>query len=183
MKKQRGPTLGEMTRPAMTTTSTNATTSLSKHYWLVVPFTIVLDQLSKYWCSNVLAFGVPQTVFPGFDLLLAHNYGAAFSFLDDAGGWQRWFLTAVAVVLSTVLAFWLWRLQRNQRLLGMALALVLGGALGNLVDRVMLGYVVDFISVYYGQWRFATFNVADAAISCGAALLLFDAVLHGERHG
>jgi len=126
--------------------------------------------------------GLPVAVFPGLDLLLAQNKGAAFSFLDDAGGWQRWLFAGISVVVSMVLTLWLWRLPRQQQLLGFALACILGGALGNLIDRVMLGYVVDFISVYYAQWRFATFNVADAAISCGAALLVLDVVLHGAQH-
>lgn len=143
---------------------------------------VVLDQYSKYLCSAFLEFGIPVSVFPGFDLLLAHNEGAAFSFLDNAGGWQRWLFAGISTVVSVVLATWLWRLPQQQRLLGVALALILGGAVGNLIDRVLLGYVVDFISVYYGQWRFATFNVADAGISCGAALLVLDVLLHGANH-
>jgi len=142
----------------------------------------VLDQYSKYLCTLYLEMGLPVAVFPGLDLLLAQNKGAAFSFLDDAGGWQRWLFAGISVVVSMVLTLWLWRLPRQQQLLGFALACILGGALGNLIDRVMLGYVVDFISVYYAQWRFATFNVADAAISCGAALLVLDVVLHGAQH-
>ena len=150
--------------------------------FVLVAVLVVLDQYSKYLCTLYLEMGLPVAVFPGLDLLLAHNKGAAFSFLDDAGGWQRWLFAGISVVVSTVLTLWLWRLPRQQQLLGFALACILGGALGNLIDRVMLGYVVDFISVYYAQWRFATFNVADAAISCGAALLVLDVVLHGAQH-
>lgn len=135
---------------------------------------VVLDQLSKFLCNSLLVYGQPQPVFPGFDLLLAYNRGAAFSFLDDAGGWQRWTLAGVSLVVSVGIAVWLWRLPPRQKLLGLALAMVLGGALGNLYDRIVLGHVIDFVSLYYGQWRFATFNVADAAISCGAALLVLD---------
>jgi len=135
---------------------------------------VLLDQLSKYLSDTLLPYGQPQTVVPGFDLLLVYNRGAAFSFLDDAGGWQRWILAGVSLVVSVVISIWLWRLPPRQKLLGLALALVLGGALGNLYDRVVLGYVIDFISLYYGEWRFATFNLADAAISCGAALLALD---------
>lgn len=135
---------------------------------------VVLDQLSKFLCNSLLVYGQPQPVFPGFDLLLAYNRGAAFSFLDDAGGWQRWILAGVSLVVSVGIAVWLWRLPPRQKLLGLALAMVLGGALGNLYDRIVLGHVIDFVSLYYGQWRFATFNVADAAISCGAALLALD---------
>jgi len=150
--------------------------------FVLVAVLVVLDQYSKYLCTLYLEMGLPVAVFPGLDLLLAHNKGAAFSFLDDAGGWQRWLFAGISVVVSMVLTLWLWRLPRQQQLLGFALACILGGALGNLIDRVMLGYVVDFISVYYAQWRFATFNVADAAISCGAALLVLDVVLHGAQH-
>jgi signal peptidase II len=150
--------------------------------FVLVTVLVVLDQYSKYLCTLYLEMGLPVAVFPGLDLLLAQNKGAAFSFLDDAGGWQRWLFAGISVVVSTVLTLWLWRLPRQQQLLGFALACILGGALGNLIDRVMLGYVVDFISVYYAQWRFATFNVADAAISCGAALLVLDVVLHGAQH-
>lgn len=157
----------------------------SKMPWLLfvlVAVLVVLDQYSKYLCTLFLEMGLPVPVFPGFDLLLAHNEGAAFSFLDDAGGWQRWLFAAISVVVSVVLTVWLWRLPRQQQLLGVALAFILGGALGNLIDRVLLGYVVDFISIYYADWRFATFNIADAAISCGAALLVLDVVLHGANH-
>jgi signal peptidase II len=150
--------------------------------FVLVAVLVVLDQYSKYLCTLYLEMGLPVAVFPGLDLLLAQNKGAAFSFLDDAGGWQRGLFAGISVVVSMVLTLWLWRLPRQQQLLGFALACILGGALGNLIDRVMLGYVVDFISVYYAQWRFATFNVADAAISCGAALLVLDVVLHGAQH-
>lgn len=145
--------------------------------------TVILDQYTKFLSSTHLDYGVPYTVFQGFDLLLAHNNGAAFSFLDDAGGWQRWLLTAISAGVSAALVVWLWRLPKQQRLLSVALALILGGALGNLYDRAVMGYVVDFISVYYGSWRFATFNIADAAISVGAALLVLDVLKNGNHHG
>jgi len=140
---------------------------------------IIVDQLTKTLVSAQLDYGVPQTVFPGFDLLLAHNYGAAFSFLGDQSGWQRWGLAAIAVAASVFIVAWLLRLPRKQMLLGAALACILGGALGNLYDRVMLGYVVDFISVYHGEWRFATFNVADVALNVGAFLIVLD-ILRGK---
>lgn len=141
---------------------------------------VVLDQLTKYLSVAHLDYAVLQPVFPGFDLLLVHNTGAAFSFLSNAGGWQRWILTGVSAVVSIGLFLWFWRLSRRQLLLGFALAIILGGALGNLYDRWTLGYVIDFISLYYGEWRFATFNIADAAISIGAALLALD-IFRGER--
>jgi signal peptidase II len=140
---------------------------------------IMVDQLTKSLVSANLTYGIPVTVFPGFDLLLAHNYGAAFSFFADSGGWQRWGLAGIAVSASVFIIVWLLRLPRKQVLLGAALACILGGALGNLYDRVMLGYVVDFISVYYGEWRFATFNVADVALNVGAFLIVLD-ILKGK---
>lgn len=143
---------------------------------------IVLDQLTKYLCNTLLAYNQPLQVFPGFDLLLVYNTGAAFSFLSDVGGWQRWILAGISLCVSVGIAWWLWRLPRQQVLLGVALALVLGGALGNLYDRVVLGHVIDFISVYFRSWRFATFNIADAAISVGAALLALDVFINGEQH-
>lgn len=137
---------------------------------------ILLDQLTKALVSAQLEYAVPHTVFPGFDLVLAHNYGAAFSLFADSGGWQRWGLTGIAVAASVFIVVWLFRLPPKQMLLGAALACILGGALGNLCDRVLLGYVVDFISVYHGEWRFATFNVADVSLNVGAFLIILDIV-------
>lgn len=142
---------------------------------------VVLDQVTKALSVNGLQYAIPHTVFPGFDLLLVHNTGAAFSFLSNAGGWQRWLLAGISLGVSAFIAVYLWRLPRQQKLLAVALATILGGALGNLYDRVMLGYVVDFISVYYGNWRFATFNIADAAISIGAALMVLDVLRGGGK--
>jgi signal peptidase II len=144
---------------------------------------VVLDQLTKLQVVNTLELGERVTVFTGLDFFRAHNYGAAFSFLNDAGGWQRWLLTGISLVASSVLATWLWRLPKTQRLLAVALAVLLAGAVGNLVDRLLFGYVVDFISVYYADWRFATFNIADAAISVGAALLVLDIFLGARANG
>jgi len=141
---------------------------------------VVLDQLTKALASAQLDYGVPRTVFTGFDLMLAHNTGAAFSSFADAGGWQRWGLAGIAVAASVFIIVWLLRLPSKQKLVGAALACILGGALGNLYDRVVLGYVVDFISLYYGEWRFATFNIADVALNVGAFLIVLD-ILKGER--
>jgi signal peptidase II len=143
---------------------------------------LILDQLTKSLASTYLEYGVPRTVFTGFDLLLAHNPGASFSFLADAGGWQRWGLSAIAFGASAFIIVWLWRLPRAQLLLGAALACILGGAVGNGLDRITLGYVVDFISVYYGDWRFATFNVADIALNIGAFLIIIDIVRGKGAH-
>lgn len=135
---------------------------------------IALDQYTKMWASNELVYRVPVEVTAWFDLMLAHNTGAAFSFLASAGGWQRWFLAAVALLVSVFVAVWLTRLEPQQRLLRVSLGLILGGGLGNLVDRVTLGYVVDFISWHYQSWYWPAFNIADSAIFCGAILLLWD---------
>ncbi|MDP5070522.1 MAG: signal peptidase II, partial [Congregibacter sp.] len=118
-----------------------------------------------------------------FNLTLHHNQGAAFSFLADAGGWQRWFFAGLALAVSAMIVFWLRDLKPRQWPLSLALALVLGGALGNLVDRILLGYVVDFISVHYQDWYFPTFNVADSAISVGAALIVVDSLFMGTANG
>lgn len=142
---------------------------------------IALDQLTKLLCNARLTYGQPQTVFPGFDLLLAHNPGAAFSFLGDAGGWQRWLFTGISLVVSSVIFVWLLKLPRQHKLQALAMALILGGAVGNLIDRLYLGYVIDFISVYAGSYRFATFNIADAGISVGAALLILDVLMDGKK--
>ena len=138
---------------------------------------IVLDQYTKGLASANLDYGRPVEVFSWFNLTLQHNTGAAFSFLSDAGGWQRYFFSVIAVVISAVLAIWLFRLGDKQWLLALSLALILSGALGNLWDRLVLGYVVDFISVHYGGRYFPAFNIADSAISVGAACMLLDSFL------
>lgn len=138
---------------------------------------VVLDQLSKYLCKTNLNYAEAVQVFPGFDLLLVHNTGAAFSFLSEAGGWQRWFLVAMSTLISGVVLVWLLRLPKSQKLAALSLAFILGGALGNLYDRFVLGYVIDFISVYYENYRFATFNIADSAVCIGAALMAWDILM------
>jgi signal peptidase II len=143
---------------------------------------VVLDQGSKALALSALDYARPVPVLSWFNLTLHYNEGAAFSFLSTAGGWQRWFFTALALVVSGVLVAWLWRLPATQRLLGVALALVLGGALGNAIDRVLLGHVVDFISVHYAGRYFPTFNLADSAISVGAVLLLLDSFWSRHEH-
>jgi len=142
--------------------------------WLgVAAVVIVLDQGSKLWISSHFINGEALRITGFFNLVLAHNTGAAFSFLNDAGGWQRWMFTVIALVA----AVWIVRLLRQhvlQTLFCLALALVLGGALGNLIDRISYGYVIDFLDFYWGWHHFPAFNVADSAISVGAALLLLD---------
>lgn len=145
---------------------------------------VVLDQLTKNLASANLEYARPLELLPVFDLTLLHNYGAAWSFLADAGGWQRWFFALLATVMSVVLVVWLKRLKSHETWLAIALALVLGGALGNLYDRVVLGYVVDFISVHYQRHYFPAFNLADAGITIGAIMLIIDTLwLSARRSG
>ncbi|MCB1842019.1 MAG: lipoprotein signal peptidase [Halioglobus sp.] len=141
---------------------------------------VLLDQYTKCLATESLDYGRPVPVFFWFNLTLHHNTGAAFSFLHSAGGWQRYFFSTVAAVISAGVMVWLYLLPRGQRLLAFGLALILGGALGNFWDRVALGYVVDFISVHYQGWYFPTFNIADSAITVGAGCLLLDSFLHRE---
>lgn len=141
---------------------------------------ILLDQYTKGLASGGLEYGQPVRVFWWFNLTLQHNMGAAFSFLNDAGGWQRYFFSAAAIVISTALVIWLYVMPRGQRLLALSLGLILGGALGNLWDRVALGYVVDFISVHYDNYYFPAFNIADSAISVGAVGMLLDSFVYRD---
>lgn len=150
-----------------------------KWLWLAAVM-VAMDQVTKQVASAYLGLHDPVPVVPMLNLTLMHNTGAAFSFLSEAGGWQRWFFVALALGVSAGIAVWLKRLSPGQTWLAVSLALVLGGAVGNLWDRVALGYVVDFIDVYYQQWHWPAFNVADIAISVGAAMLVIDS-LRGER--
>lgn len=145
--------------------------------WLWLSASVFLaDQASKRYVEDALTLYQQIVVVPGyFSWTLAYNTGAAFSFLAGASGWQRWLFALIAIVVSAVLVVWLKRLQPRESWLAAALALVLGGALGNLVDRVLLGHVVDFILVHWQhRWYFPAFNVADAAITLGAMLLALD---------
>jgi len=142
---------------------------------------ILLDQFTKGLATGALDYGQPVRVFWWFNLTLQHNTGAAFSFLNDAGGWQRYFFSVAAISISAVLAVWLCLMPRGQVLLAVSLALILGGALGNLWDRLTLGYVVDFISVHYESYYFPAFNVADSAITVGAIGMLLDSFIHRDR--
>ena len=150
---------------------------LGKLPWLILSLVIlVLDLWSKDIVVNALEYRERITVIPGFfDWVHVYNTGAAFSFLADASGWQRWFFAVVAVGVSVVLTVWLKRLKNHEGMLAVALALILGGALGNLHDRVLLGHVVDFILLHWhDQYYFPAFNIADTAITLGAMLLLVD---------
>lgn len=150
--------------------------------WLGISVVVILlDQLTKQLAEATLTYAEPLAIFPSFNLTLLYNRGAAFSFLSDAGGWQRWFFASVSVLASMALLFWLSRLKPHQWHLALALSLVLGGALGNLIDRLWLGHVVDFIQVYYRNFYWPAFNVADSAISVGAALLIWDGLFGRQR--
>ena len=150
--------------------------------WLLISAAIIfLDMQTKAWASETLVLYRANPVMPGLNWTLAHNYGAAFSFLSDAGGWQRYLFTGLASVVTLVLLVWIFRLKRHEWLTGVALGLVIGGALGNLLDRIKLGYVVDFVDVYYKGYHWPAFNVADSAITCGVILMLLDAFLITRR--
>lgn len=149
--------------------------------WLgVAAVVIVLDQVTKAMILSAFHLGDARRVTAFFDIVRAHNRGAAFSFLNDASGWQRWFFIGLGIAAA---AFIVWLLARHggQRLFGWALALILGGAVGNVVDRLLHGYVVDFIQVHWGGAYFPAFNVADSAITVGAALLILDELLRVRR--
>lgn len=148
--------------------------------WWLVALVLLLDQISKQVViANMQLFDSIELL-PVFNLTYVRNYGAAFSFLSDAGGWQRWFFTMIAVVISIVLAVWLAKNKPEQTKLNWALSLVLGGAIGNLIDRSVYGYVIDFLHVYYQSWHYPAFNIADSAICVGAALLIWDSFTNEE---
>ncbi|MEZ5465080.1 MAG: signal peptidase II [Lysobacteraceae bacterium] len=151
--------------------------------WLSVVL-IVFDQLTKLWAESALQFQRPVPVIDGLmNWTLTYNEGAAFSFLSDASGWQRWFFSGLAVGISGMLVLWMRRIPRHDWRHALPFALVISGALGNLIDRLRLGHVIDFVDVYWGASHWPAFNVADSAISVGAVLLLiFGVVFHkGEE--
>jgi len=149
--------------------------------WYVISATVLLlDQLTKLWVMTDFTLGDSRYISGFFNLVRAHNEGAAFSFLSDAGGWQRWFFSIVSSVISLVIIVWISRLPKQRVLEALALALILGGALGNLYDRLVLGYVVDFLDFHWAGWHFAAFNIADMAISMGAAIMIVDALFFAD---
>jgi signal peptidase II len=151
--------------------------------WLLLSaVVIVLDQLSKWWALAALQpAGMPHPVVPGFlNWTLAFNTGAAFSFLASSDGWQRWFFVLLAVVISAVLVVWLYRTPRRDWKTAMPLALIVGGALGNLIDRLHAAQVTDFIQVYYREWSYPVFNVADCGITVGAVALVVFGLFAGK---
>lgn len=153
-----------------------------KWLWLSVAV-LALDQVTKLWADSALALHRPLELLPFLNLTLMHNTGAAFSFLADAAGWQRWFFIVVAVAVCAVLFLWLRRLGPGERWLAAALALVLGGAVGNVWDRVVYGHVIDFIDLHAAGWHWPAFNIADSAITVGVVVILLDGFLAGRGEG
>jgi len=152
-----------------------------KYLWITL-LVIVLDQVSKQLAEHYLVFHNPVHIIPFFNLTLSYNTGAAFSFLSEAGGWQRWFFIGLALLVSAVILFWLYKLTTQDKWVAIALSLVLGGAIGNVIDRVLFGHVIDFLHVYYQQWSWPIFNIADSAISIGVAILLIDSLRGSNKN-
>lgn len=149
--------------------------------WLLLALAfIVFDQITKVWFDTSLLYNERLNVLPFFDFTLVYNRGAAFSFLADHQGWQRWFFTGIALVATVVIIRLLWKHPR-QTIFCAALACILGGALGNAIDRLLYGHVVDFLLFYWQDWYFPAFNIADVAITIGAILLLLDEILRWRR--
>ncbi|MEJ2386082.1 MAG: signal peptidase II [Chromatiaceae bacterium] len=144
---------------------------MARWLWLSV-LIVALDQTAKALAELLLAPYRPVPVVPFFNLTLMYNRGAAFSFLAGAGGWQRWTFAGFALLMTVALVVWLLRLNAHERMTAAGIALIVGGAVGNLIDRLITGRVVDFLDVYYGRWHWPAFNVADSAITIGVALLL-----------
>jgi signal peptidase II len=145
--------------------------------WLVlVGCLLVVDQLTKLWFDSSLRYGERVQILPFFDFTLLYNPGAAFSFLADQGGWQRWFFTVLGLG-AAVFMLWMMHTNRTQRRLLLALALILSGALGNVIDRIAYGHVIDFLLFYWQNWYYPAFNVADSCITLGAILLILDEIL------
>ncbi|KTD58663.1 lipoprotein signal peptidase [Legionella sainthelensi] len=152
---------------------------MKKWYWFMLSLAVIVsDQLSKYLVSIFLTPYHPLPVFPMFNLTLAYNTGAAFSFLSGAGDWHRWFFAAFSFIVSIILAVWLYKTENQTCLLSAGISLILGGAVGNLFDRAIHGYVIDFIDLYYKHHHFATFNIADSAICIGAGLFVLDVFIN-----
>lgn len=148
--------------------------------WLSV-LLVVIDQVVKFVVVENIQPYTEHLVFPGFKLTLAYNTGAAFSLLNSQSGWQVWLFSAIAIVICIGIVVWLQRLKASQAWVCVALALILGGALGNLVDRLTLGYVIDYFLLYAGRWYWPAFNVADSAVCVGAVMLVIDMILKKKQ--
>ena len=157
------------------------TAGLGMVHWLALALVLVIaDQFTKVLVLGSFQLGDSRVVTSFFNLVRVHNAGAAFSFLADASGWQRWFFTGLGVA-AAILIVWMLKNHAGQRLFGFALACILGGAIGNVIDRVLYGYVVDFLDFHWAGMHFPAFNVADSAISIGAACLILDELLRVRR--
>lgn len=164
------------------TAMVNNAGSALRWLWLSA-LVVALDLGTKALATANLNYGEPLEVLPFFNLTLLHNTGAAFSFLAGESGWQRWFFIILALIVSAMLITWLARLPRTERWLPMAVALVLGGALGNVYDRIVHGYVVDFFHFHWAGYHFPAFNIADAAITIGAVMLVIDLFRRPQGQG
>ena len=143
--------------------------------WVWISIAVIIaDQITKILADQFLQYGHPVSIVPMFNLTLLYNMGAAFSFLSDAGGWQRWFFIFLSTSISIILIVWIYKLHTHQKLQTASIALIIGGAIGNLIDRSIYGHVIDFLDVYYQQHHWPAFNIADSAITIGAILLIID---------
>tara|TARA_R110002073_G_scaffold313230_2_gene485041 strand:- start:3820 stop:4290 length:471 start_codon:yes stop_codon:yes gene_type:complete len=142
---------------------------------------LILDLTSKHWIESSLSFGQQIPLASFFNLVLTYNEGAAFSFLSDASGWQRWFLSGIAACASILIIYLLYK-HKSEKLFCISLSLILGGALGNLWDRITLGHVIDFLDFYVADYHWPAFNIADSAIFVGAALLIIESFRHKEKN-
>lgn len=155
---------------------------MKKWPWFIVSIVIILlDQASKHWALRSLIPYQPEALMPMVNFTLAYNTGAAFSFLSSTGDWHRWLFTGFSGLMSTVLLIWIIRLPQTARLQLLGLSLILAGAVGNLIDRIFLGHVIDFIDVYYTHYHWPAFNLADSAICAGAFLLVVDMFFQAKK--
>ncbi|MDO5667717.1 MAG: signal peptidase II [Alcaligenaceae bacterium] len=178
-QSQESTLLAESQPTASTSTSNTATVPFSR--WLIIAAVlIVLDQISKWYFELNFQFAERLNVLPFFDFILVYNTGAAFSFLANHGGWQRWFFAALSIIASVIIVYLL-RRNSGKTLFSLALTLILAGALGNLIDRLILGHVIDFLLFYWGDRYFPAFNLADCFITVGAALLILDELIRIRR--
>jgi signal peptidase II len=154
----------------------------NKLLWLSLSLLIIaLDQFSKYWIMHHVTYYQPLEIFSWLNFIISFNKGAAFSFLNTAGGWQGWFFGIIAVIVAILIIVWLLRLPKKDHLTAFSLSLILGGALGNLLDRIQHGYVIDFIDFHIKNWHFATFNIADSAICVGAFFMIIKILFFNRR--
>ena len=153
-----------------------------KYLWISV-IVILADQATKWIANTQLDYHQAVSVLPYFEWFLSYNKGAAFSFLADAGGWQRWFFMIIALTISVVLVVWIKKLNSAEKFSAIALSLILGGAIGNVIDRIFLGYVIDFIQVWLGSYPWPAFNIADSAIFVGAILLILSGLKKPYEEG